>query len=281
LRGSRFRSRRLVSVFPILVLVVLVTLGMGQVLGNYYLKNITRDGKLDFSSGPQESLPPANGKRKVLRLEKLDYYTLQLAVYDSREEAFSLGYELAKKGLPVVITAGSPSKIVMGFVNKKEGLDGLSSTLVAKGFDPVLVKGQVNSVAFKFEADDSFASERIAPFLGDITFCLEKALLLYESTDSREERTFAFRDRYSLLAEELEEAGKRGLVIGKEVSRKDYSLGIQRVAERCLLWAESLRQAEESWGDLPLLISQQQAQALVDEYHLFIALSNQEKNNAI
>ncbi len=266
---QRPNLKRILSIFLVVIAVLAASLILGQVIGGFYLGNLTKDEVV--TKNGIKSLEP---KKKVLRLKKLLFYTVQAAAFNQQEEALVLGRKLAEKGMPVVITGEPPYKVWLGFVNNQEKLLILADSIQVNGQKSIVVKGEVNSVAFKFAAGDTFAEKEIAPFLGRVSLCLEKGLLLYGSTSIKDYPESDFKEKFSLLAGELQEVSTMGLNIARQEKARETAKGILILTERCRDWAQSLERLNGQWQEENLIISQQQALALVEDFHRFLGNSN-------
>lgn len=279
LTGLRINSAKFFSFLLVLALVFFFTLFLGQVLGRFYLANITTGEvqgdtiKRNFPSRGSSKDKEINKKRKVLRLKLLDYYTILVATAERQEEALHIGQELGRKGFPVIITGEGPYKVLLGFLNNREKLIPLAERIKVGGTKAQVISGSLNKVAFRFAADDTFAAEKIAPFLGKVSLCLEKGLFLYQSITIADEETTALRSKYILLANSLEETAHAGLQIAQEAKRGAEN-DLKNLSQLCKEWAQSLRLLNKEWSDVALLKGQQQGLALLDEYHRFLMKNN-------
>ena len=264
------KLKRLFSTFAVVAAVIAASIVLGQVIGGFYLVNLSKNETvvLEIKNSEQDS------KKKILRLKKFPFYTVQMAAFNSKEEAVSLGRKLAEKGLPALITGESPHKVWLGFVNNQEKLLALADSILVNNQKSIVVKGEVNSVAFKFTAGDTFAEKEIAPFLGRISICLEKGLLLYGSPSIRDYSESDYKDKFSLLAGELKEVSAMGLNIARQEGASGVADGILVLTERCRDWAKSLDELNNQWQVQKLILSQQQALALMEDFHRFLGNSN-------
>ncbi|MDD4146537.1 MAG: hypothetical protein PHS83_05540 [Clostridia bacterium] len=266
------------SFFLVFVLVLFFTLLLGQGLGRFYMGNISREIPTDSlkrnissrGGNLNQELPQ---KKKVLRLKQVPYYTLLVVTAEQREGALQIGTELGQKGFPVIVTGEGPYQVLLGLVNNEEALVILANKIKAEEIEVEISKDYLNKVAFKFAVEDTFAAEKIAPFLGKVSLCLEKGLFLYQSTMLKEETLISLQPKFSSLADSLEEVVLEGQKISEE-SLEEVSKALQRLSGLCSQWAQSLRQAEKEWSDPALLKSQQQGLALLEEYHRFIKKTN-------
>ncbi|MDD2212899.1 MAG: hypothetical protein PHV56_08100 [Clostridia bacterium] len=266
------------SFFLVFVLVLFFTLLLGQGLGRFYMGNISREIPTDSlkrnissrGGNLNQGLPQ---KKKVLRLKQVPYYTLLVVTAEQREGALQIGTELGQKGFPVIITGEGPYQVLLGLVNNEEALVILANKIKAEEIEVEISKDYLNKVAFKFAVEDTFAAEKIAPFLGKVSLCLEKGLFLYQSTMLKEETLISLQPKFSSLADSLEEVVLEGQKISEE-SLEEAGKALQRLSGLCSQWAQSLRQAEKEWSDPALLKSQQQGLALLEEYHRFIKKTN-------
>lgn len=266
MRSSRHRPGKILTFTIMLSLILLLSLLFGHVLGSFYLENITND-KLNPNAG-------ANVKTKVLRLNKIPYYTIQAGVFTKKESALSLGNTLAEKGLPAVIMEDDSYYVMVGFLNNWDKLSVLADSITIDGQKPIVLKKEINTISFKFTTGDTLAENDIAPFLGDISTSLHKGLILYTDINYEEKTLLEVESKFVLLADEL---GRLALV-GNELADKSkdsgYSEGLVILAKRCGNWAECLKKIKGSDQGLQVLISQQQALALLEDYHRFMAITN-------
>lgn len=279
-----------VSFLVVLVLILGSTLLMGQILGRFYIGNIQQEQQEQqekqvkqekaemapkrVSSRGEALTWERNKKKKVLRLKKVEYYTILVAAAEQQDEALQIGQNLGKQGLPVIVTAEAPYQVLLGFVNNEAKLLSLAER-IRIGETAVEVRCEIlNKVAFKFEAEDTLAAEKIAPFLGKISLCLEKGLLLYKNITVADEEMILLRPKYALLATALEEAAAEGIRMAAVLESEQLAGELEELACLCREWGQSLSQLGEKWNDAELLRSQQLALVLVEEYHRFLSMSN-------
>ncbi|HHY06562.1 MAG TPA: hypothetical protein GX532_06290 [Clostridia bacterium] len=264
----------------ILALVLFLTLFLGQGLGRFYLGNITREipeetlkRNVSLSSREQSLSSELRQKKKVLRLKQVEYYTLLVATADEREQALQIGQELGQKGFPVIVTGEGPCEVLLGLANQEKSLVGLAKRIKVEEKEAEVRKDYLNKVAFKFMVEDTFAAEKIAPFLGKVSLCLEKGLFLYPGTVVEDEKVILLRPKFSLLADSLEEIALEGQRLS-EANEAEMSKALSYLSGLCSQWGESLRQVEKEWTDLAFLKSQQQGLALLEEYHRLLKMTN-------
>lgn len=250
-----------------LLLVLTASVCFGQVMGKFYIANMTG------SSLPM-SPPDGGGKTKVLRLNKFDYYSIQAASYPRQEQALLLGEGLAGKSLPAVVSGNSPYLVLVGFTNNREKLAPLAAGITVDGVQAVVVKGEVNAVSFRFEAKDTVAADVIAPFLGDLSIALNKGVMLYSGVSTADEAIKSVRPKFTELAREVEGLTGRGREIGAREEGAPYAQDVLKLARRCSDWAVSLADLEKDFQDVRLLVSQQMALALLEDYHRFLTDRN-------
>ncbi len=266
MRSRRRIPNRIFSIALVFFTVLLVSVCFGQVLGNFYLANIGKDAPLSAVESVQ--------KKKALRLTKFDYYCVLAGTYTEQEQALAVGTSLAEKGLPAVISGVSPYTVLVGFANDEENLSPLAASIQVDGKKAVIQKGEVNAVSYKFDAADSFAGEEVAPFLGSISLYLNKGLLLYTGYSAKDETMQQFKPKFAVLATQLQDLAKKGTNLAAQKQAAPCAEALSILALRCSRWAESLQQLENQWQDLNILISQQQALALLEDYSRFLANTN-------
>jgi len=263
-------SKRIISLVFSLVLILAASLLFGQVMGNLYLENIAAQG-----DGPS-SIPdsPKTEKTKVLRLKELTYYTVEAAVYPEREAALSLGSILAAKGLPVVIGGSNPSRVRLGFINNEGKLVPLAQTIGVDGKKGKVSRGQIISVSFKFAGSDSYSSQKVAPFLGELSICLEKALLVNSDIDCAAEQLKILKPKFAELAGDVESLSAKCLEIANQNKESPHAPYLANLAAVLYNWGQSLNKLTANWDSANLLVSQQQALVVVEEYQSFLNSTN-------
>ena len=274
--SRKYRYGKPLSAALALLLVLTTAVCFGQVLGKFYISNISRDGESErdtVSYLPISSRDGA-GKIKVLRLNRFEYYSIQAGAFTEQRQAVLLGKSLGEKGLPAVVGGVSPHVVLVGFTNNQEKLLPLAERITVNNAGAVVVKGEVNAVSFKFEEKDTVASSVIAPFLGDVSIALNKGLLLYSGVTTADEVIKGVRPKFAELAREVAELAGRGRDIAAQGKDSPYAQDVLKLAQRCSDWAASISELDKDFQDIRLLVSQQMALALVEDYHRFLAGTN-------
>lgn len=261
-------------IFPLIItlsLVLTASLLFGQVMGSLYLENLTafrQENRSPRQIGREE------GKTKVLRLKIIPYYTIEAAGYKEREKALQLGKTLAGYGFPVIVTGSSPHRVRLGFLNNEEKLLPLAWTITVDGRKAVVKKDEINLVSFRFAGSDKFAAEQIAPFIGDISICLEKALLINSDLDTAASDISRLKGKFPELAGDIEALSKKGAELSAQASGTAYAAYLSGLTMSLSNWAAALNRLGTDWSDAQLLGSQQQALAVLEEYQRLINSTN-------
>jgi len=264
------RRRYFFSAAVSLILVLIASLLFGHVLGNLYLGNIASE------TGGSIAVPvPANGgKTKVLRLKVLTYYTVEAAAYNEHETALNLGKSLAENGLPVVVTGSVPHRVRLGFLNNEENLAPLARSILVDGKRAEVVRGEINASSFKFAAADKYAAEEVAPFLGEVSLNLEKALLLNAGVDCQEDQLSKLRPKVAELASDVEALAAQGAELASRGKDSPYAPYLANLSAALHNWGQSLNDLAVVWNNGKLLSSQQQALVVLEEYGRLIDATN-------
>lgn len=241
-----------------------MTFLVGHVLGSYYLGKINNIGVIQVASE----------KKRVLKLRKINYYTILLASYDNLQQAMALGESLALTKMPVVITGDKPYYVLLGCVNESASLQNLADSIVIDNKRTVITKKEINEEYFRFDAPDIFAEKKIAPFLGNISLCLEKGLLINCGISINDGNLIKYRNKFPVLAKELETVALEGFNLAQNSDIGKHKADIINIANRCQDWADSLKALQKNWTNDLLLINQQKALALISDYHKYIHLYN-------
>jgi hypothetical protein len=131
---------------------------------------------------------------------------------------------MGKEGFPVIVTGEAPYRVLLGFMGKAEKLSPLAERIRVENKTPKVICEKLNEDVFKFDADDTYAAEKIAPFLGKISLCLEKGLALYENTGVNGEEAAALKNKISVLTKNVEELANEGLTLTENRFKNIHTL---------------------------------------------------------
>jgi hypothetical protein len=251
------------------IIILAASAFFGQVMGRFYLGNLVR---FDY---PVVIHKTYNSPKKVLRLKAFAYNTVEAAVFSDEEKSRQVGQILAENGLPAAVTGKGPFRVNVGFVNDGSKLEALASSIQVDGQKARVLKGEVNSASFfKFRPEDSFARDQVAPFLGSISTSLEKGLLLYAGISVQDEDLSCYRGKFGILAGELESLARAGDELAGLKEGSGINQSIAALSRCCRTWSEGLHKLEETWNDGQLILTQQQALVLLEEYHRLLDSTN-------
>jgi hypothetical protein len=276
LKSNLHKPQSILSFIFILCLVLAVSLVFGHVLGSYYLENIIKNDnqqKQNIEYQPSTA-SGENVKKKVLRLKKTSYSTIQAGVFSDWAVAIELGNALAQKGFPAVITEEKSYLVMIGFLNNNDNLAILANSITIDGQKPKVIQREINSISFKFDVGDDYAEKYVAPFLGNLSNSLQKGIMLYSDINIEDRNLTELRAGFKLLANEVAQIASAGEAIADKGKATTYHEGLLILVKRCSSWAESLNKLENDCQQLTILLSQQQALALLEDYHRFMAITN-------
>lgn len=271
---SRYNpTKRIVSLFISLLLVLTVSLIFGQVLGNLYLENLVNNNEGQSTITPVRE---TTGKTNVLRLNEITYYTIEVAAYQQREKAVQVANILAEQGWPVVITGTAPFRVRLGFLNKAEKLASLAQTITVDGKKAQVIEEKINAIAYKFPQGDQLATEKIAPYLGEVSLALEKAALLNTELDSSLSQLSQTKPKFLELGEEIADLASEGQRLAPLVQQEtpQYAASFSNISLALDKWSNSLMALDTNWSDQQLLVSQQHTIAVIEEYNGFLQMTN-------
>lgn len=252
--------------------IVLAALLFGQVLGGYYLGHLARSEQ--SAPGTYTLKQNTQTKTMVLRLTPATYYTVLAGSFPDREAALALGYMLAEQGVPAVITQEENHLVLIGFLNNQENLNTFAGSIHIDGQKAQVIERELNSVSFKFRADDAYAAEEVAPFLGDLNVALQKGLLLYSALDAESSALEQAAAKFTVLASDLEKLAQRGRITAGRDETSLYAQDLLALSTRCSGWAAALSGWVKEPRRMTMLISQQQALALLEDYHRLMVKTN-------
>lgn len=259
MKRRRDKQKGIFTAVMAVLLVLAVSVCIGQVVGKYYLKNIS-----GYGAGQTVE------KKKALKLKRFDYYYIQVASCTKQNTAVQLADLLAKQELPVVVIGKQPFRVLLGFVNKSDKLQPLADSIIIDGQKTTVYQGQINDESFKFAPQDLYAAQVVAPFLGQISDCLEKSLSLFTKTDLNAGHLPEIKEEYHVLASTVENIASQGQSIDKGQTPDSYDK-ISSLTKRCQEWAQDLRAMGDESAAYEFLVCQQQALALLEDYRALIS----------
>jgi len=107
------RLPRIFSVILITLCVLIISILFGQLLGGYYIYNLLVEDNLG-NENQQAQVQIHSGpvaKKKVLRLEPIKFYTIQLGIFPDVQSAQETINKLLNLGIRPFVSTGPPYKI--------------------------------------------------------------------------------------------------------------------------------------------------------------------------
>jgi len=269
------KVKKIISLGISLSLVIALSLLFGQVLGNLYLDNLAEDLAVP---GTGATTGGSNGSKiKVLRLKPLTYYTINVAGFSEYEQAIEVGKILAEQKLPAVITGSSPHYVRLGFLNNAGQLARLAQRITVDGQKAEVSEADINSISFKFPENDSYAAEVLAPFIGEVSLSLEKALILNRDLDCTSDEMKRLKPMFGELGQEVLALASRGTEIAAQLAEIDspHTPYLRDLAAALYNWGQSLKELDAiNWNNNQLLYSQQQTLVVIEEYQRLLQTTN-------
>lgn len=263
--------------FVILTVVVLViSLLFGQLLGGFYIYNLLIEDNHTEINKPQGNVqgPPVI-KRKVLRLEPISYYTLQVGIYQDIKSAQDSIDKLVEMGFRPFVSSEEPYKVMLGCFSDKSTGKEMELYLQKSGFDAFLKQGLVNERALKFPGNNTYMQNHFAPLLGVYDIIFKHSLKMFQSPKISAYNEELWSNMIKKLQEELNSCGENINKLLKLEESANYEKKLKILQEKTRSYQNSLDMVLNAKTDKAVLYSQSYLLELIDGYHTLITETNE------
>lgn len=274
--------RRFLTAIILGVAIFVVAVLFGQFLGGFYIYNLVVEDNPTVAidkeiPGIERVSPPA---KKVLRLEPIEFYTIQVGIFEDTKSTQDTVQKLAQLGLKPFVTSQSPYKIWIGCFSERDGGQELEGALKRQGFEAFIGKGLVNDRALKFPGDDQFMINSFAPLLGKFDLVLNHSLKMFRSPKFSGYKRETWEYMIDQLQKEVAE-GIRGIDDLIELPEsKIYQTELAKLKEKAQAYDAGLGNIITLNNDTGVIYAQGQLLELIAAYHNIINQVNAKLNYA-
>lgn len=272
--------RRFLTAIILGIAIFVVAVLFGQFLGGFYIYNLvvvdnpTVTGSKEVPK--KEGVPPP--AKKVLRLEPIEFYTIQAGIFEDTKNTQDTIQKLAQLGLRPFVTSHSPYKIWVGCFSERNGGLELEETLKNQGFEAFIGKGLVNDRALKFPGDDQFMINIFAPLLGKFDLVLNHSLKMFRSPKFSDYKQETWKHMIEQLQKELKEGIKGIDDIIELTESKAYQTELAKLKEKAQAYDTGLGNIITLNNDTGIIYAQGQLLELIAAYHNVINQVNAKLN---
>lgn len=257
---------------------LVISMLFGQLLGGFYIYNLVVEDNpsvLELSEvNPQTSLV----KRKVLRLQPIDFYTIQAGIFQEASSAQASIDKLVSLGLRPYVTPEPPFKIWVGcFGDMASGKD-LEDRLKNQGFEVFIGKGLINDRALKFPGEDEYMINYFAPLLGKYDIILSHSMKMFQSPNVTVFKPDVWENMIKKVQIELNEGISE---VDKVLNRQEsfnYQSELLKLEEKTQAYEKGLNIIKGSKSNEAVINSQGQLLELIAAYHNLISKTNKKLN---
>jgi len=269
--------RRLYAAILLGIAVFVTAVLFGQVLGGFYIYNlVSGDNPLisEKDPAPKQETVPAPLTKKVLRLDPIEFYTIQAGIFQNEKDAQSCLRRLGELGLRPFVTRQPPYKIWVGCFSEMDSGRDLAETLKKHGFEAFIGKGLINDRALKFPGDNQFMINSFAPLLGKFHVALLHSLKMFRSPKITQYNRDIWEDMVKKLQDEVGEGIKAIDEILELPESSFYQDELLKLKEKAQTYCADLQNIIISDSDIGVLNTQCQLLELIAAYHNTITQAN-------
>lgn len=256
--------RKIFVIVLVSINIVVICILFGQFLGSYYIYNILSE---DNPVSETLSNPAPVEKLKVLRLDSVKFYTLQIGIYSEVKAAQANIDRLVEIGLRPFVSSGPPYKIWVGCFSEKNNGIVLKENLEKKGFEIFIGEGLINDRALKFPSDNNFMAEKFAPLLGEYNLVLNHSLKMFVSPHYSVYKEQVWSEMINKIQEEVNRAISKTDQILQMDESKNYYQELSMLKEKAIIYGQVLDKIRETKRDEAVLLCQGYLLELIDCYH--------------
>lgn len=271
--------RRFFTVIILGIVIIVVSVLFAQFLGSFYIYNLVVEDNPPVSQDKHVKVTvPLPPKKKVLRLDPIEFYTIQVGIFPEAKSAQSSLDKLASIGLRPFISSQPPYKIWVGCFSDMNSGKEWENRLKKQGFEVFIGKGIINDRALKFPGDNEFMIDYLAPLLGKFDIILDHSLKMFQSPQIATYNTEVWENVIRKMQGEVVE----GLMSINEILELPesfvYQNELSKLKEKAEAYGQGLNTIITSKNDEGVLYSQGHLLELVAAYHNLINQANEKLN---
>jgi len=271
--------RRFFAFIIIGIAVLTASILFGQLLGGFYIYNLVVE---DNPPVPEKKVVgtevPKAPKRKVLRLEPIEFYTIQVGIFPEAKLAQKSIDQLVGLGLRPFVSSQPPYKIWVGCFSEINSGRDLEAALKNQGFEAFIGKGLINDRALKFPGDNKYMLDYFAPLLGKYDIIFNHSLKMFQSPKISAYKPEVWESMIKKIQSEVDDGLKSTDEILQLSDSALYQNDLQNLKEKGKVYREGLNSILASAGDEAVLSTQGNLLELIAAYHRLIDQTNEKLN---
>lgn len=213
---------------------------------------------------------------KVLRLDTMEYYTIQIGTYDDIMSCQEKINQLAAQGYRPFVSRQTPYKIRVGCFAEEAALEQIPEALRNSGQDVHLEKLMLNQHSLKFDEQNVFLLEQLSPLLTSYDVVLKHSLTMFQQWQATQYTTELWREMIAQLTAEGQEVSSHleKLLTDHQCDEQLASqlLDLQKITGEYLVSLERLAEQPE---DLSVWMAQSYLLELLEQYDEIIVTNTQ------
>ncbi|KJS88039.1 MAG: hypothetical protein JM58_02340 [Peptococcaceae bacterium BICA1-8] len=258
---------------------LVISMLFGQLLGGFYIYNlVVEDNPSVLELREVNPQTPTVLKRKVLRLEPIDFYTIQAGIYQEASSAQACIEKLGSLGLRPFVTVEPPYKIWVGCFSEAASGKDLEAQLKGQGFEVFIGKGLINDRALKFPGEDEFMINYFAPLLGKFDIILNHSMKMFQSPNVAVFKPDIWENMIEKVQEELNEGISEVDKVLKRQESFSYQIELLQLKDKTQAYEVGLKIINGSKSNGAVVNSQRQLLELIAAYHNLITKTNEKLN---
>lgn len=234
--------------------------GFIQILGGYLVEQLQQERE------PISSIEEKVIQQKVLQLEPVEYYTVQVGTYQTATEGQKKINELANAGYRVCVSQESPYQLWLGCFGKEPQLTQLPA--IIKDSRDVFVKKKIlNETAFCFPETEQESMESLATLFSSLHVTLCHSLQMFQDYryDACEAQTWG--NMITQIVDELTLIQQRVDIILEESEWNSVESALRQLSDKIRSYQEHLDLVVEKESDQAVLLAQSCLLELIEQYH--------------
>jgi len=257
--------------------VLIISILFGQLLGGYYIYNLLVEDNLG-NENQQAQVQIHSGpvaKKKVLRLEPIKFYTIQLGIFPDVQSAQETINKLLNLGIRPFVSTGPPYKIWIGCFSEINSGRRLENSLAQQGFAAFIGEGLINDKALKFPGNNIYMQEKFAPLLNNYNIVLSHSLKMFKSPSFGEYKPEIWDEMIKKLQQEINIVVTETDEIFKLDTTVNYGENLSKLKNKIINYRNGLDKIRETRRDEAVLQSQGHLLELIAAYHNLIISTNE------
>lgn len=212
--------------------------------------------------------------RQTLRLETVEYYTLQIGTFTDLTSGQHIIDELAQQGYRVFVTASEPYHLWIGCFGLANGMESIPEVIKEKGEDIYVAKALLNEKVLSFQEDQIFFKDYLVPLVEKSDVLLKHSLKMFQTAYYAAYDEELWQQQIQRLQEEIDGVHnftEEILMVDDNQQIAKPLADYQVVLEE---YSQSLAIISDKKNDQAVLLAQSYLLELISQYHQMIEQAN-------